>query len=341
MEGMLNTSARLLRLLSLLEARRDWTGPQLAERLGVTTRTVRNDVERLRSLGYPVDAAPGVTGGYRLGLGASLPPLLLDDDEAVAVAIGLRGAAGGAVAGIEESSVRALAKLERLLPSRLRRRVGTLASTMVALPGPAVPVDAGTLTAIAAACRDHERLRFGYRAHDGTDSVRLTEPHRLVSSGRRWYLLAWDVGRADWRTFRVDQMDLRLPAGPRFTPRQMSDERVVARISRGLATATWRHRARVTVHAPAAEVTARVPAVITVEPTGPDRCVIEAGSDTPRCSRSTWGCSMPTSRSMSLPRRNWPNACARCRPGTRARAAPTRALSALLHLSQDRARASR
>jgi predicted DNA-binding transcriptional regulator YafY len=133
---MLETSARLLRLLSLLEAQRDWTGPQLAERLGVTTRTVRSDIERLRNLGYPVDAAPGISGGYRLGRGAALPPLLLDDDEAVAVAIGLRIAAGGAVAGIEESSVRALAKLERLLPSRLRSRVGTLATAMVARPGP-------------------------------------------------------------------------------------------------------------------------------------------------------------------------------------------------------------
>src|SRR5216684_1525375 len=281
---MLETSARLLRLLSLMETRRDWTGPQLAERLGVTTRTVRNDIERLRSLGYPVDATPGVNGGYRLGVGAALPPLLLDDDEAVAVAIGLRTAAGGAVAGIEESSVRALAKLERLLPSRLRRRVGTLAAAMVALPGPGAPgaaVDAGVLTAIAAACRDHERLRFGYHAHDGTDTVRLTEPHRLVSSWRRWYLLAWDTGRRDWRTFRVDQMDLRLPAGPRFTPRQMSDEEVIERLSRGLATATWRYRARVTVYAPAAVIADRLPAAITVTPAGPDACVIEAGSDSP------------------------------------------------------------
>jgi len=284
---MLETSARLLRLLSLLEARRDWTGPQLAERLGVTTRTVRNDVERLRQLGYPVDAAPGVSGGYRLGMGAALPPLLLDDDEAVAVAIGLRTAAGGAVAGIEESSVRALAKLERLLPSRLRRRVGTLAAAVVTLPGPGAAgapdtqVDAGVLTAIAAACRDHERLRFGYHAHDGTDTVRLTEPHRLVSSWRRWYLLAWDTGRRDWRTFRVDQMDLRLPAGPRFTPRPMSDEEVIERLSRGLATATWRYRARVTVYAPAAVVADRLPAAITVTPAGRDICVIEAGSDTP------------------------------------------------------------
>ncbi len=273
--------ARLLRLLSLLEARRDWTGPQLAERLSVTTRTVRNDIERLRNLGYPVDATPGVSGGYRLGMGAAVPPLLLDDDEAVAMAIGLRTAAGGAVAGIEESSVRALAKLERLLPSRLRRRIGTLAAAMIALPGSGSPVDAGTLTAIAAACRDHERLRFDYHAHDGADTVRLTEPHRLVSSGRRWYLLAWDVDKRDWRTFRVDQMGLRLPAGPRFRPREMADDEVIGRLSRGLATATWRYRARVTVHAPAAEAADRLPAAITVEPAGPDTCLIDVGSDTP------------------------------------------------------------
>ena len=278
---MLETSARLLRLLSLLETRRDWTGAQLAERLGVTTRTVRNDIERLRSLGYPVDATPGISGGYRLGVGAALPPLLLDDDEAVAVAIGLRTAASGTVAGIEDSSVRALAKLERMLPSRLRRRVGTLAAAMVTLPQSGPSVDADTLTAIAAACRDHERLRFDYHAHDGAGTVRVTEPHRLASSGRRWYLLAWDLDRQDWRTFRVDRIGLRLPAGPRFAPREMPDDEVTGRLSRALATATWRYRARVTVHASAAEIAGRLPAVITVEPADQNTCVIDVGSDTP------------------------------------------------------------
>jgi predicted DNA-binding transcriptional regulator YafY len=278
---MLETSARLLRLLSLLQARRDWTGPQLAERLGVTTRTVRNDIERLRTLGYPVAATPGVSGGYRLGVGAALPPLLLDDEEAVAVAIGLRTAAGGTVAGIEDSSVRALGKLERILPSRLRHRVHTLAAALVALPGSGPSVDADTLVAIAAACRDHERLRFDYRTHDGTGAVRLTEPHRLVSSGRRWYLLAWDVDRRDWRTFRVDRMGLRPPAGPRFDPRELPEAEVTDRLSRGLATATWHYRARVTVHAPAARIAARLPAAITVEPVDEDTCVVEVGSDNP------------------------------------------------------------
>jgi predicted DNA-binding transcriptional regulator YafY len=277
---MLETSARLLRLLSLLQSRRDWTGAQLADRLGVTTRTVRNDVERLRTLGYPVDATAGVSGGYRFGVGAALPPLLLDDEEAVAVAIGLRTAAGGTVAGIEDTSVRALAKLERVLPSRLRHRIGTLAATMVALPGSDPPVDADTLTAIATACRDHERLRFDYRTYDGAAAVRLTEPQRLVSSGRRWYLLAWDVERRDWRTFRVDRIGLRPPTGPRFVPRELPDHEVADRLSRGLATATWRYRARVTVHAPAAEIAGRLPAAIAVEPVDENTCVIEVGSDT-------------------------------------------------------------
>jgi len=278
---MLETSARLLRLLSHLQARRDWTGPQLAERLGVTTRTVRNDIERLRSLGYPVDATPGVAGGYRLGTGAALPPLLLDDDEAVAVAIGLRTAAGSTIEGIEETSVRALAKVERLLPSRLRHRVGSLAAAVLSV-GPGGPsVAADTLTAIAAACRDHERLRFDYRSHSSSESARVVEPHRLVHSAKRWYLLGWDVEREDWRTFRVDRVQLRRPNGPRFTPRPLTDEEVTDRISRGLATATWHYRARVTVHAPAAVIATRLPAAITIEPLDAERCVIHVGSDNP------------------------------------------------------------
>lgn len=280
--GMLETSARLLRLLSLLEARRDWSGPQLAERLDVTTRTVRNDIERLRGLGYPVEATPGVSGGYRLGVGAALPPLLLDDEEAVSVAIGLRTAANGAIAGIEESSVRALTKLERLLPARLRRRIGTLAATMLTLPGSGPAVDADTLTGIADACRDHERLRFDYHGHDGSGSIRETEPHRVVSSGRRWYLLAWDIDKRDWRTFRVDRIGLHRPAGPRFVPRELSDADVTERLSSGLATATWHYRTQVTVHAPAATIADRLPAAITVEPLDQDSCVIDVGSDTPQ-----------------------------------------------------------
>jgi predicted DNA-binding transcriptional regulator YafY len=214
---MLETSARLLRLLSLLQARPDWPGGELAERLGVSSRTVRRDIERLRDLGYPVQATRGAAD-YRLGAGATLPPLLLDDDEAVAVEIGLRTAAGGTVAGIEETSVRALAKLEQVLPSRLRHRVNALHAVTVPMGSGTAPVDPGVLTLIATACRDHERLRFDYHNHSGTSSTRTVEPHRLVHTGRRWYLLAWDTDREAWRTFRVDRVEPHIPTGPRFTP---------------------------------------------------------------------------------------------------------------------------
>ncbi len=279
---MLETSARLLRLLSLLQSARDWTGPQLAERLGVTTRTVRNDVERLRSLGYPVHATPGAAGGYRLGAGAALPPLLLDDDEAIAVAVGLRAAAGGSVTGIEESSVRALSKLEQVMPSRLRYRVDAVAAAMVAMPGTGPTVDPGVLTAIAAACREHQRLRFDYRDHDGADSVRVTEPRGLVHTGRRWYLVGWDVERQDWRTFRVDRIRPRTPTGPRFAPRELPGGSITDFVARGLGTATWRYRARVTVRAPAAEVAPRLPPGIQLEALDEHTCAVEVGSDTPQ-----------------------------------------------------------
>ncbi|MBV9381852.1 MAG: YafY family transcriptional regulator [Streptosporangiaceae bacterium] len=278
---MLETSARLLRLLSLLQTPREWTGPQLAERLGVSTRTVRNDVERLRSLGYPVRATPGAAGGYRLGAGASLPPLLLDDEEAVAVAVGLRTAAGGSVTGIEEASMRALTKLEQVLPSRLRRRVAALHAYTVPVPGLAAAVEPDVLAAIAGAARDHEQLRIEYRAHDGAVSLRMVEPHRLVHARGRWYLLAWDTGRCDWRTFRADRMRLRVPNGPRFTPRELPGPDVAAYVSSRLATAMWDYTARVTVHAPAAQIRARLPAAIQVEAAGERSCVISAGSDSP------------------------------------------------------------
>src|SRR4051794_21931605 len=164
---MLETSARLLRLLSLLQSRRDWTSNELADRLGVTTRTIRNDVDRLRGLGYPVNARPGVAGGYRLGAGGVLPPLLLDDDEAVAVAIALRTAATGSITGLEETSVRALTKLQQILPARIRHRISAFQSHMLPMPSPGPRVDPDVLTVIAGACRDHERLRFDYRAHSG------------------------------------------------------------------------------------------------------------------------------------------------------------------------------
>jgi len=280
---MWETSARLLKLLSLLQARRDWTGADLAARLGVSERTVRRDVDRLRDLGYPVNASRGTDGGYRLGVGANMPPLLLDDDEAVAIAVGMRTAARSPVTGIEETSVRALAKLEHVLPARLRRRVSALADYTVPIPpdSPAPQIDPAVLTTLASACRDHERLRFDYQSHDGTSSVRSAEPHRLVNWGRKWYLVAWDVERGDWRTFRVDRIAPRTPTGPRFTPRELpAGGDVAAYVARGVSSAGYRFQARVTVRAPAAELAARInPAVGIVEAIDDNSCVLATGAD--------------------------------------------------------------
>lgn len=279
---MLETSARLLRLLSLLQARRDWTSVELATRLSVTTRTIRNDVARLRDLGYPVDARPGVAGGYRLGSSGAMPPLLLDDEEAVAVAIGLRTAASGSIAGIEETSVRALAKLHQVLPSRLRHRISAFQSHTLPVPSQGPQVDPDVLTLIAGACRDQERLRFEYRTHSGAASRRSVEPYRLVNDRRRWYLVAFDTDRDDWRTFRVDRIEPRTPLGPRFVPRALPPDReIVAQVARGAGEATWRYRARVIVSASAAYVQGRMPIPVAVEPLGDDRCAFASGSDNP------------------------------------------------------------
>ncbi|WP_336215204.1 helix-turn-helix transcriptional regulator [Nonomuraea sp. LPB2021202275-12-8] len=276
---MLETSARLLKLLSLLQTHRDWSGSELADRLGVSTRTVRRDVDRLRELGYPVDATAGLAG-YRLGAGSDLPPLLLDDEEAVAVAVGLRTAAQGSVAGIEETSLRALAKLERVLPSRLRHRVNALQSMTVPMTGIVPTVDADTLSAIAAACRDHEGLRFDYNTQDGTASTRLVEPYRLVATGRRWYLVAYDTGRDDWRIFRVDRLRLRTPGGPRFEPRDPPDTDLAGYAARKISSAPYRYQGRFTVHAPAAAVAERVtPAAATIEPVDASTCLLTAGAN--------------------------------------------------------------
>jgi predicted DNA-binding transcriptional regulator YafY len=275
---MWETSARLLKLLSLLQTRPDWSGAELADRLGVTPRTVRRDVDRLRGLGYPVLASVGIAG-YRLGPGTSLPPLLLDDDEAVAVAVGLRTAAGGTVAGIEETSVRALAKLEQVLPSRLRHRVSALSAVTVPLASGGATVDADTLVAVAAACRDHQRLRFDYRARDGGATVRTTEPHKLVHTGRRWYLVAWDVEREDWRTFRVDRITPRVPTGPRFTPRELPD--AARYTSYAVSNAPYRYQGVFTMHAPAEEVAEVVsPTSCVVERIDDRTCTVRTGSNT-------------------------------------------------------------
>jgi predicted DNA-binding transcriptional regulator YafY len=279
---MLETSARLLRLLSLLQTPREWTGTELGERLGVSPRTIRNDVDKLRELGYPVLATRGAAGGYRLGAGAAMPPLLLDDEEAVAVAVGLRTVATGAIAGIEEASLRALAKLEQVLPSRLRTRVGGLRSIITPVPfASAAPVvDPDVLTAVAAACRARERLRFSYLSHDGSASEREAEPYQLVNWGRRWYLVAFDVGRDDWRTFRVDRITPRTPGGGRFTPRPLPASDLADWVARRVATGAWQYRARITVHAPAPVVEARIgPYVGTVMSTGDEVCLLDTGSD--------------------------------------------------------------
>lgn len=217
---MLETSARLLRLLSLLQTPREWTGSELADRLGVTTRTVRNDVGRLRDLGYPVNATRGAVGGYKLAAGANLPPLLLDDEEAVAIAVGLRTAARQPVAGIAEASLRALAKLQQVLPPRLARRVSSLTSaTAPAASSFASLVDPAQLTVIAGAVTARERVRFGYVTNENVVSKRHVEPVQLVALGRRWYLLAFDVERDDWRIFRLDRISSALATGARCTPR--------------------------------------------------------------------------------------------------------------------------
>jgi predicted DNA-binding transcriptional regulator YafY len=277
----MKTSTRLLHLLTLLQRRRAWTGGELAREMEVTTRTVRNDVARLRDLGYPVHASPGVEGGYRLGGGAELPPLLLDNDEAVAVAIGLATAAAGAVSGIEETSLRALTKLDQLMPGRVRRRFQALQQAMLAMPRAGPTVDAVALTTIAAACGDHECLRFDYRSFGGEASLRDTEPHRLAHDGRRWYLVAWDRDRAAWRTFRVDRLTLRGHPGPRFAPRPPPDEDLALHVARGVQQATWHLRVTVRVFAPAAELRRRLPIGIQVEEDGPDTSLAHVGSEHP------------------------------------------------------------
>jgi predicted DNA-binding transcriptional regulator YafY len=268
---MRETPGRLLRLLSLLQMHRDWPGTELAERLGVTTRTVRRDVDRLRELGYPVHAVMGPVGGYRLGAGAELPPLLLDDDEAVAVTIALH------TSGSEEASQRALSKLSRVLPSRLRHRVAALEASLLSLPVRGPVVDPMVLTAASAAIRVAETLRFDYVSHDGSSSRRSVEPHRLVSWGRRWYLVGWDTGREDWRTFRADRLTLRTPNGPRFTHREPPDGDLTAYLTRTMGRDMWPYRARLKIHAPASELAGRVDGEVT--PIDARTCRLELASD--------------------------------------------------------------
>ncbi|MBX9246844.1 YafY family transcriptional regulator [Actinotalea ferrariae] len=275
----MTTSARLLELLALLQWRREWSGPDLAARLGVTERTVRRDIDRLRGLGYPVDARRGSAGGYRLGVGAAMPPLLLDDEEAVAVAVGLRTAAQSGVAGVAETAVRALAKLETVLPSRVRHTLHGLTEAIVPPQVGGADVDVGVLLTLALAINDTRRLRVDYRRHDGEESRREVEPHRLVHSAGRWYLVARDVGPAQWRTFRVDRLTPRQPFGARFEPREPPDPDLGAWTADGVTTRAYPYRCRVDVHAPAAvvrEVYGLSVAVVT--PLDDDRCEVVMGS---------------------------------------------------------------
>lgn len=251
-----NPTGRALQLLSLLQTNRFWPCAELAARLGVTERTVRRDLDRLRELGYPVDSTSGRYGGYRLATGTHVPPLILDDEEAVAVAIGLRYAAEAAISGIEETSLRALAKIEAVLPHRLRRRVSALHSSVASL-GRVVDDDVihpESLSVFAAACRDHEHVRFDYRRTREERSRRHVEPHQLVTAGRRWYLVAWDRDRGDWRTFRLDRIQAPRPVGTRFPPRTVPGGDAAEFVARSIGRTARDHAATLVIHMPYAEI---------------------------------------------------------------------------------------
>jgi len=282
---MLETSSRLLALLALMQSRPAWPGSELAERLKVSTRTIRNDIDRLRELGYPVDAVRGSAGYYQLGVGAKLPPLLLDDDEAVAVAIGLR--AGTGVSGIEESSARALAKLEQVLPRRLRRKVTAIHE--VTSKGPEntgsnvedPEVDASLLTALASAIRDREWVRFAYAVPGSEPGFpQAVEPYRLVSWVRHWYLVGRDPTNGEWQTYRVDWIDLRMPTGRRFTPTPLPGGDYTSFVLRDVASTGWKVHASITVFAPAEEVVSRINATVgVVESIDDETSVLVTGAD--------------------------------------------------------------
>jgi predicted DNA-binding transcriptional regulator YafY len=278
---MSETSSRLLEMLALLQGRRDWTGTELADRLGVTRRTIRRDVDRLRALGYPVESVTGPAGGYRLRAGTAMPPLLLDDEEAIAIAVGLRTAARASVTGIEETSLRALVKLEQVLPSHLRRRVSALGSAMIAPPAAGPTVDPQHLTVIAAACRDSERIRFAYRRRDSDESRREAEPHSVVNLGRRWYLVAWDLAREDWRTFRIDRISRPASTGVRFAQRKLPERDAAAYVKRSIDARPTRYEASVTLQVSAAELAGRLPSWWggELEPIDEGRCRYRTGDD--------------------------------------------------------------
>lgn len=265
-------------MLSLLQSRRDWPGETLARRLEVSARTVRRDVDRLRELGYPVETTHGPGAGYRLGAGSDLPPLLFDEEQAVAVAIALQTAATG-ISGVEESALRALATVRQVMPARLRRRVDALEVTRLASGRGSPNVAAERLLVVGSAVRDREVLRFGYTAKDGRETMRRVEPHRLVSWGRRWYVVSWDLERADWRSFRVDRLVPKTPTGPRFTPRDLSDEQVEQMLRPQSQEPVWPVRGTVLMHAPVEEVARWLPPYQgTVTARDEHTCLVELGS---------------------------------------------------------------
>jgi predicted DNA-binding transcriptional regulator YafY len=270
------TTERVLTLLGLLQQRPVWTGPELADRLGVTDRTVRRDVERLRVLGYPVQAAKGVGGGYQLGPGQDLPPLLFDDEEAIATAVSLLAGAGGAVAGATDAALRALTKLDRVLPTRLKHDVRALARTVESFDGGRAAVDSEVLMTLVRACRDEFEAGFGYPS--GSDlRRRRVEPYRLVASDRRWYLFAFDLDRDDWRTFRVDRMSEVAVRTWRFRARPAPDAATF--VQEGVASRVYPHQARFLLHAPATVVREQIPAsAAVVQPRGTDRCEVISGA---------------------------------------------------------------
>ena len=278
---MANTSSRTLRLLSLLQNHRYWSGDDLASRLGVSARTVRRDVDRLRELGYPVESSRGVDGGYQLAPGVALPPLVLDDDEAVALVVGLHAAAQSSVAGIAESSVRALAKVVQVLPPRLRREAEALRSMTVPAPWESgeATVDPALLITIAQACRDDQRLEFSYTSRAGMQTDRGVEPDRLVLLGRRWYLVAYDPARADWRSFRVDRMSAPRALRGRFERRDLPADDAAAFVREGIERQSSVHDIEVIADAAGPLVTERIGRWATVEPIDDDHCRVRMTTD--------------------------------------------------------------